>query len=784
MSKAEDLIAASFEEQKAMSRSVINDELVIDGKTREINVPESEMLFGVEGDVNIERKHFRCPKIVGDNIDLSKHLIYVAYVYTENQNNSFLPEIGIQSYRCTDVQIVGDDITFSWKLSGNVFKNPGFIAFKVFAKEKEESPLTVFNTTPAFGIVKMTIPDGNKEIAEEYPDIINQLLTKMESVEQIATPEAMQGYVDAYLKENPVTGGMTEEQEQQLNQNTEDISSLSEDMENMFKNVTYTTENGYLDNKGNVRTEIAAYVYSNGILLKYGETIVVATKVPSGNVSVIAMYNDGEYGEPLVVSNSSEYSFYKWTNTSSTYVYVSVCYINNNASKVFKLKSSDVMNAFRDTSIIGYQGIASVFSKYIDVFSAKRRNGYWGSNGYFSTETGIAFIVQLEKDKTYIAHIPTGEWNSRTDVVELETNEFTNGTTLVTIPPKSGVIDVIFTPKTTGIVGIAYNSHYTINDVYVAEFSKGAMTNAIKMLLDAENIEDKEQIFYVDHSGSTYENHYTSVIDCFNAIKNLEGHKKVYIYHGTYDIYEEMGGDNYFSQFTGDEEDYTTLQPFLDDIEIIGLGNVIFNFSMPSSIPSAVRFFFSPLNLRGNFYIENLTINGTNCRYCIHDESSSKYPNTVHEYKNIRCYKKGGSQAVGCGYSNSTILKIEDCIFEAEKSEAYSYHAKYGMNTVISNSVFKGPASNCVRFSQEFNSFAEVTMSNCYLGSPILLRPEYEYGGTGTERKCMTKLNLINTGCNVITENDYLAYDTVEEESTFYNTLTGESSVKVSKTVS
>ena len=183
MSKAEDLIAASFEEQKAMSRSAINDELTIDGETREINVPESEMLFGVEGDVNIERKHFRCPKIVGDNVDLSKHFIYVAYVYTENQNNSFLPEIGIQSYLCTDVQAEGDDITFSWKLSGNVFKNPGFIAFKVFAKEKEESPLTVFNTAPAFGIVKITIPDGNKEIAEKYPDVINQIFDRLDALE-------------------------------------------------------------------------------------------------------------------------------------------------------------------------------------------------------------------------------------------------------------------------------------------------------------------------------------------------------------------------------------------------------------------------------------------------------------------------------------------------------------------------------------------------------------------------------------------------------------------------
>lgn len=169
--------------EQAETYAVVNDELVIDGETREINVPQSEMLFGVEGDVDIERKYFRCPKIVGDNIDLSKHLIYVAYVYTENQNNSFLPEIGVQSYLCTDVQAEGDDITFSWKLSGNVFKNPGFIAFKVFAKEKEESPLTVFNTTPAFGIVKMTIPDGNKEIAEKYPDVINQIFDRLDALE-------------------------------------------------------------------------------------------------------------------------------------------------------------------------------------------------------------------------------------------------------------------------------------------------------------------------------------------------------------------------------------------------------------------------------------------------------------------------------------------------------------------------------------------------------------------------------------------------------------------------
>lgn len=225
MTTADELLRV-VTQAKSKTSEVINDELIIDGETRNITVPDTERLFGVEGDVNIERKHFRCPKIVGDNIDLSAHNVYIAYVFTDNQNSSFFPTVGIGVYKCEDVTVDDNDITFSWKLSGNVFERPGFIAFKMYAKKSDDDYETVFNTTPAIGTVLMTIPDGNKEIAEEYPDIINQLFTKMESVEQIATPEAMQGYVDAYLKENPVTGGMTEEQEQQLNQNTSDIADL------------------------------------------------------------------------------------------------------------------------------------------------------------------------------------------------------------------------------------------------------------------------------------------------------------------------------------------------------------------------------------------------------------------------------------------------------------------------------------------------------------------------------------------------------------------------------
>ena len=177
--------------------------LTIDPDTREITVPSNEKTFGVETDKDSERKYFRCPRIVGDNIDLSQHKIYISYVSTTSKMLKIFPKAD-DSYWCDDVAVDGDYITFSWKLSGNVFKEPGFVAFKVLAKKTDGDVLkTRWNTAPAFGTVLLTVPDG-ESVEERYPDIVTQLLERMDAVEAIATEEAMQGYVNEYLGEHPV----------------------------------------------------------------------------------------------------------------------------------------------------------------------------------------------------------------------------------------------------------------------------------------------------------------------------------------------------------------------------------------------------------------------------------------------------------------------------------------------------------------------------------------------------------------------------------------------------
>lgn len=70
----------TLEEALAASEAEpVNDIFTVNPESRTITVPDTEKIFGVFSDGNTERKHFRCPKIVGDNIDLSTMHLYVNY---------------------------------------------------------------------------------------------------------------------------------------------------------------------------------------------------------------------------------------------------------------------------------------------------------------------------------------------------------------------------------------------------------------------------------------------------------------------------------------------------------------------------------------------------------------------------------------------------------------------------------------------------------------------------------------------------------------------------------
>ena len=177
---------------EASGAEPVNDIFQINQENRTITVPESERIFGVSHDGNTERKHFRCPKIVGDNIDLSTMHLYINYQNANGQKYPYLVE---------DVQTDGDYITFSWLIGPDVVAYKGQVKFIVCAK-KGDGAIPEWNTTLAEGTVMEGL-EATDEVVDRNPDIITQLLDRMREAEKIATKEKMQEYVNTYLTEHP-----------------------------------------------------------------------------------------------------------------------------------------------------------------------------------------------------------------------------------------------------------------------------------------------------------------------------------------------------------------------------------------------------------------------------------------------------------------------------------------------------------------------------------------------------------------------------------------------------
>lgn len=159
----------------------VNEYLLIDPETRLIEVPESESLFGVYSENGVEVKHFACPKIVLNNIDLSQMYIFINYVSASGRYGQTLAK----NIKTSED---GNYITFDWELTGNVFdlNTNGKIYFAVMAKKQIEDKKPVFATRKASGDYYETIEAG-EVIQEQHADIILEMLTRIEALENGGT---------------------------------------------------------------------------------------------------------------------------------------------------------------------------------------------------------------------------------------------------------------------------------------------------------------------------------------------------------------------------------------------------------------------------------------------------------------------------------------------------------------------------------------------------------------------------------------------------------------------
>ena len=154
----------------------------IDSNTREIIFLDNSECFGVEFDKNTQRIEFSCPKIVGDNLDLTKCTCRINYMNAKGFRDSYLIE---------DILVDGDNITFTWALKSKVTAGRGICLFIFCARQVNENGVIEkeWNTTVAKASIKRGL-ETNSHIEEEYSDILESILLKINSVSLITEVNA------------------------------------------------------------------------------------------------------------------------------------------------------------------------------------------------------------------------------------------------------------------------------------------------------------------------------------------------------------------------------------------------------------------------------------------------------------------------------------------------------------------------------------------------------------------------------------------------------------------
>lgn len=195
MSQAEALLNnLASEETTVYTRNSETEGHIVIGNDRFITVPDSLKRIAVQYDHNIETVTFDCPRY-WDNHDMSQMKVYINYI---------LPNNKVGSYLAQNVTPLGNTMTFTWTISGNVTQVKGDISFLVCAKRTDDEGNETLHWNSELNS-DCYISEGlavNNSIVSKYPDIITQLLTRMDEVEAIATIEAMQSYTDTWLEAN------------------------------------------------------------------------------------------------------------------------------------------------------------------------------------------------------------------------------------------------------------------------------------------------------------------------------------------------------------------------------------------------------------------------------------------------------------------------------------------------------------------------------------------------------------------------------------------------------
>lgn len=197
MTNAEELLA-TLDVDEALAEQT--DHIVV-GTDGYITVPSVLQRIAVQGDHNVETATIDCPRY-WDGRDLSTMKIYVNYLRADGEAGS---------YHCDNVTIDPTDsnlIHFDWVITENATVANGQLSFLICAKKINGEVLE--NCWHSELNQDMVVSRGMKDVEEstvtKYPDIITQLLVRMDIVEDkadIINEERIHDSIYEWLDEHP-----------------------------------------------------------------------------------------------------------------------------------------------------------------------------------------------------------------------------------------------------------------------------------------------------------------------------------------------------------------------------------------------------------------------------------------------------------------------------------------------------------------------------------------------------------------------------------------------------
>ena len=251
---------------------------------------------------------------------------------------------------------------------------------------------------------------------------------------------------------------------------------------------------------------------------------------------------------------------------------------------------------------------------------------------------------------------------------------------------KNNVLESYYTRDNTESVYIeAFVITVPVNAKYIYLSSTKAFGFVVKrsrVKKICELIANIRQRIIVDINGN---GDYTKLSE---AIKEANENTEIIVKSGTYDIIEELG-DDYFTSYDGSS--FGISMPKDSKLKFCSGAKVVCHYRGSND---AVREFFSPINsTRGSVEYEDVVIEASNVKYCLHDEHGGEVDPYTVVFNRCNMYLDDSDNefsysrsCIGGGLGKYGTIEVKNSVFESVGGQVggtVSYHTAMSMDDTV-----------------------------------------------------------------------------------------------------